>query len=77
MKELGEKSKEYHERLSQSPTLQSSDFLWYIGEYREIVEKALKEKGSFKGRFIKSAQYEKNLLLELKKYLQPYDIFRY
>lgn len=74
MKELGEKSKSYHEELSQNHTLKTSDFIWYIGEYGEIVERALKETDSFEGQFIKSESYEKSLLLKLKDYLQPYDI---
>ena len=73
MKELGEKSEEHHKKLCQNPSLQSADFIWYVGEHGDIVETTLKAT-SFKGEFVKSKSYEKSLLLKLKKYLQPHDI---
>ena len=73
MKELGEKSEEYHKKLCQNLSLQSADFIWYVGEHGDIVEITLKST-SFKGNFMKSKSYEKSLLLKLKTYLQPHDI---
>lgn len=74
MKELGEKSEIYHKELSQNQALRTSDFIWYIGEHGEVVERTLKETSAFKGQFVKSESYEKSLLLKLKDYLQPYDM---
>ena len=73
MKELGEKSEEHHKKLCQNPSIQSADFIWYIGEHRNAVEATLKNT-PFQGDFIKSENYEKSLLLKLKASLQPHDI---
>ena len=73
MKELGKESKKYHRNLGESPYIKTADFIWYIGEYGEEVEEALKT-GTFQGEFIKSKSYEKTSLLKLKDYLKPHDI---
>lgn len=73
MKELGKESKKYHRNLSENPYVKAADFIWYIGEYGEEVEKAL-SKEAFQGKFIRSKNYEKTRLLNLKEYLKPLDI---
>ena len=73
MKELGQKSEEYHRNLCHNPAFKSCCFLWYIGKYGKTVETAL-QATSFNGEFIRSEVYEKSFLLKLNTHLKPHDI---
>lgn len=72
MKELGDDSEKYHKQISQHKALLKARFVVFVGEYGEIVKNALQEKG-FKGAFVSTEAYNKQILSQLKKELKTGD----
>lgn len=70
MKELGKDSEKYHKQLASQPVLLQSRFVAFIGNYAGLVEEQLRQKG-FKGRFVSSKTYDKQILSSLKEELSP------
>ena len=73
MKELGDDSEKYHKQISQHKALLEARFIAFVGEYGKIVKESLKKKG-FKGNFINSEVYNKEILSALTKELKKGDI---
>lgn len=69
MKELGQKSEQHHRDLASSPSLIKSSFIWFIGEYGDLLEQELTKQG-FQGNFFKSRIYDKKNLNLLKENLE-------
>ena len=72
MKELGKNSMQYHKQLAKHPALLNSRFIAFIGKYGNVLKEALKQKG-FKGRFVSSKTYNRQIFSELEKELKPND----
>lgn len=69
MKELGLQASQYHKDLAKEPELITASWVWFVGDYGEVVEQALKEQG-FQGTFLKTQKYQKQHLEELQNLLQ-------
>ena len=73
MKELGKDSVRYHTQLASQPALLKSRFVVFVGEYVDLVERHLKQKG-FKGQFIGSKTYNRQILSAVKNELKKDDM---
>ena len=72
MKELGKDSEKYHKQLADYKVIQGASSIWYIGDYGKSFEEALKNK-SYQGKFLRTEDYEKTYLVQIKKELQGGD----
>ena len=73
MKELGKDSVRYHTQLASQPVLLKSRFVVFVGKYASLVEEQLKQKG-FKGQFIGSKTYDRQILSAVKNELKKEDM---
>ncbi|MCZ0933054.1 MAG: Mur ligase family protein, partial [Oligoflexia bacterium] len=73
MKELGEKSEEYHQQLACHPSVLESRCVFFIGEHSRLIEEEL-GKNNFKGRFKSFKAYNKALLSDLQMELKAGDL---
>ncbi|MDE0092520.1 MAG: hypothetical protein OXN83_04455, partial [Oligoflexia bacterium] len=73
MKELGVKSKEYHQQLACHPSVLESRCVFFVGEYGSFIEEELKKK-NFKGRFKSFKAYSRDLLSDIKSELKAGDL---
>lgn len=69
MKELGDQAIASHEQLSRYSLLINSSFIWFVGEYADLVESCLSKFG-FKGNFFKTSEYKGQHLQEIKTILK-------
>ena len=73
MKELGEKSKKYHQQLASHPSVLESRCIFFIGEYAGLIGEELR-KNNFKGQFKGFRAYNKALLADLQMELKAGDL---